>query len=371
MGRIDTSKLQVGKIYSYKQLCELTNVEYKQGAGRTAYLEGMGENGFHRFFNFEKSGYGKYKVTEIYETPIDIIDKRKIGGKSVYSVYIELLLMQHLSKQKSSHVETFMRKDLWLMLGMVNEKYGNISSEKLKDINSMFTKFEIKNFYVRSNQKLERILTSALNNLKNRFLIEWELLTIIHTEKSGKEEWIVANDEQKKEILVAKREVLTKLGYDNAFQIFIHNKQEDFFEEVNDLLYERFGWDYFFKRYKIIFDAKNIQAAIPETELNLNKILLNKKIVDYSKTEAQKLYDKSINRYNETLNIATDANELATLMMNTWKLPDNYVLVQSLLADELIKIDYDEKVVLEQALDMDGEYEAMEQFFSLNLLDSD
>lgn len=215
----------------------MTGAEYKAGTSRNCQLQGLGDLGFHRFFNFEKVGHGKYIILEVYDVPLPPEDKRKIGNHSVYVIYIELLLMHHLSKQGVSHVETFMRKDLWRMLGMINEKYGKLSNEDMYQINPMFTKFEVKNFYLRSNQKLEKILSSALNNLKNRFLIEWELLTVIHT-SIGKKEWIVASDEDKKEILIAKREILESFGYKNVFQVFANNKQEEFFEKVNDLLNE-------------------------------------------------------------------------------------------------------------------------------------
>ena len=157
---MDVSKLQVGQVYSYKQLCELTGAEYKAGTSRNCQLQGLGDLGFHRFFNFEKVGHGKYIILEVYDVPLPPEDKRKIGNHSVYVIYIELLLMHHLSKQGVSHVETFMRKDLWRMLGMINEKYGKLSNEDMYQINPMFTKFEVKNFYLRSNQKLEKILSS-------------------------------------------------------------------------------------------------------------------------------------------------------------------------------------------------------------------
>ena len=333
----------------------------------------MGEYGFHRFFGFDKVGHGKYCITEIYKNPIAINDKRKVGNNSVYSVFIELLLMQHLSKHGDTHVETFMRKDLWRMLGMINEKYGKLSNEEMKQINPMFTKFEIKNFYLRSNQKLEKILSSALNNLKNRFLIEWELLTIIHSESNGKEKWIVATDENKREILIAKREALEKFGYNNVYQVFANNRQTEFFNEVNNILFDRHGWDYFFKRYKIIFDAKNIQKAIPETEINLNKVLLNQEVVSYLNSEAQKQYDKSLKKYNDTIQDASTDNELM-IAINGWKLPQNYVLAQSLLADELIKIDYsdfEDKISIDQSIDLESEYAEIEQFFTMHLLDDE
>ena len=278
--------------------------------------------------------------------------------------------MQHLSRQKSSHVETFMRKDLWRMLGMVNEKYGTITHEKLLKINSKYTKFEVRNFYMRSNQKLEKILVSALNNLKNRYLIEWELLTIINTNVSGREEWIVANDNQKKEIMLVKRDVLTDMGYNNAYQVAINNREEEFFEKVNSILNKKHGWNYFFKRYKIIFDAKNIQKAIPETEIELNRILLNQEIISYLNKEAQSQYDKIEVRYNEIVSNAYDDYDEYLRRRDTWKFPDNYVLIQGLLADELIKIDGNDKLLPEQ-ISTEDENADIEQFFALNLAESD
>lgn len=354
-------------------MCELIGAEYKNGSSRKCQLQGMGELGFHRFFDFEKISYGKYQIKEIFDEPKPSQDKRKIGNNSIYSTYIELLLMHHLSKRGTSHVETFMRKDLWRMLGMINEKYGKISNDEMKQINPMFTKFEIDNFYLRSNQKLERILSSALNNLRNRFLIEWELLTVIHTEVDGKEKWINANDDAKKEILIAKREILEKFGYETIYQVFSNKRQSEFFNEVNTLLYERHEWDYFFKRYKIIFDAKNIRKAIPSTELKLNRILLNKEIVEYLNNEAQKQYNKSIKKYDDLVDEAETEDELLAAL-NSFKLPPNYVLAQNLLADELIKIDCeenDDNIALDQSIDLESEYAEIEQFFTLHLLEND
>lgn len=258
------------------------------------------------------------------------------------------------------------------MLGMINEKYGKLSNEEMYKINPMFTKFEIKNFYIRSNQKLEKILFSALNNLKSRCLIEWELLTVIHEESDGKEHWIIASDEDKREILIAKREILEKYGYKNIYQVFVNNKQLDFFTDVNDLLYERHEWDYFFKRYKIIFDAKNIRKAIPETEIQLNRELLNKEVLSYLNEEAQKQYDKSMNKYIDAIEEAEDEREFMAAM-NSWKLPPNYVLAQTLLANELIKIDYcdDDKIFMDQSIDFENEYAEVEQFFALHFLEND
>ena len=77
---IDTSKLVVGNVYSYKELCELTGAEYQRGSGKNRQLDGYGEFGFHRFFDFEKIGYGKFLITKILESPLKIFDRRKFGN---------------------------------------------------------------------------------------------------------------------------------------------------------------------------------------------------------------------------------------------------------------------------------------------------
>ena len=349
----------------------MTGAEYKKGNVKNCQLNGFGENGFHRFFNFEKTGYGKYTIYEIYDEPLQIKDERKKGNNSVYSVFIELILMHHLSKKGVSHVETFMKKDLWKMLGMINDKYVKLSNEDLYIINPIFTKFEVKNFYMRTNQKLEKITVSALNNLKRRCLIEWELLTVIHTIENHKDKWIIADDEQKKEILRAKRQILNEFGLDNIFDVFVRNKQNAYFKAVNDLLYEWHKWDYYFQKYKVIFDAKNIIDAIPQTEINLNRALLNEKVITYLNNEAEKNYKKSQEKYTNRIETATNDNELWDAIHST-KLPENYIIAQSLLADELLRIDNSDCnniSMLEQSIDLESEKDEIDQYFATHLLD--
>ena len=358
-------------MYTYKQICDLTGAEYKNGKSRNIQLIGMGENGFHRFFDFEKTGYGKYTIYEIYNRPLQIEDDRKKGNNSVYSVFIELILMHHLSKKGVSHVETFMKKDLWKMLGMINDKYIKLSDEDLYTINPIFTKFEVKNFYMRTNQKLEKITISALNNLKRRCLIEWELLTVIHTIENHKDKWIIANDDQKKEILRAKRQILNEFGLDNIFDVFVRNKQNAYFKAVNDLLYEWHKWDYYFQKYKVIFDAKNIIDAIPQTEINLNKALLNEKVITYLNNEAEKNYKKSQEKYNNRIESSINENELWDAIHST-RLPDNYIIAQTLLADELLRIDNNcnNVSILEQSIELaESEKNEIDQYFATCLLD--
>lgn len=351
----------------------MTGAEYKRGSGKDRQLYGFGKYGFHRFFDFEKISYGKYIINDIYDDPLEINDDRAIGNNSVYSVFIELILMHHLSQKGITHVETFMKKDLWKMLGMINDGYIRLTDEDLYNINPMFTKFEVKDFYMRTNQKLEKITQTALNNLKKRCLIEWELLTIIHTHENNIDKWITANDDQKKDILKAKRQILNEFGMDNMFQVYASNKHNSYFNAVNNLLHQWHGWDYYFQKYKVIFDAKNIIDAIPQTEINLNRALLNEKVITYINNDAINNFNRSQKKYNDRINEANNDNEL-WVAIHSSRLPENYVMAQSLLADELLRIDnnsYNNISILEQSIDLEAEKEEINQFFATHLLDFD
>ena len=312
-------------------------MEYKRGAGKTYQLEEYGETGFLRFFNFEKIGRGKYKILEIYGEPLPIIDRRDEGNRSIYTHYIELVLMNYLAK-KGTHVETFTMRDLWKLLGMVNEKYGKISNETLTNIDNCITSFEINNFYLRSDKKLRQILLSALGNLRSRRLIDWNIQTVICKGKNGKEEWFVANDEEEKLILETEYSVLHKMGFTKMFQVLSSFKRNEFYDATEEILYKKKQWKNYYKRYKIIFNANNIKESIPDVEAGLNKALLNAKIISFLNNEAQKLYDAKLEEYNNNLDYEISIQGDIMKALHNFKYPINYVIAQKMLANELINI---------------------------------
>ena len=103
----------------------------------------------------------------------------------------------------------------------INEKYKKTPDKELETLDSSITPFEIKMFYQRCNTKLERILFSALNNLKNRKLIMYELQTVVtYKNRNGEIESFIADDNDKKKILEMERYVLKKeLKLENMFQL--------------------------------------------------------------------------------------------------------------------------------------------------------
>ena len=71
-------------------MCELTGAEYKYGTSRNCQLQGLGEFGFHRYFDFEKSSHGKYKVLKIYDEHLPQEDLRHFGNaRDVHTIHIK------------------------------------------------------------------------------------------------------------------------------------------------------------------------------------------------------------------------------------------------------------------------------------------
>lgn len=330
---IKTNKLNIGMVVkNYKELCSLLSQEVKTGNSKKYQLED-----FKCYFDWEKSGQ-KFIISDIYDTPLTKEDKRKLGNNSIYVQCIEVILLQFLSQQKGYKC-TLSKRDWWKMLGIVNYKYGNTPESDLKTLSPEVTSWEVKHFYQRCNKKLEKILFSALNNLRNRKLITYEVQTII-IDSNGNS--IEADDEQKKKILQMERYVLCDLmEYENIIQVFSKFQQVEFYSKVSEMLNINYGWSRYFKQLKIIYLPDGIREVLPEAKIKLQRELLNEKVVDCLEVNAKNIFEKnkseSQKHENELMNkywgeIPQDIND------NIWCPPDTYLNAQNILTNELIKI---------------------------------
>ena len=288
---IDTSRLVIGMtLKNYKLLCEILGEEEKTGKAKQLQLQS-----WKRYFDWEKDGQ-KFIIIDIFDTPLPKEDLRRKGNNSIYKNYIELILLQYLSKQEG-YRKTFTKRSWQELLGMINSKYGREPKVKLKQLDYSINDQEITLFYIRSNKKLERVLHDALNNLQREKLIIVEYETVIvSTDAMGKEHRFIANDYQKKKILQTERYILKNvMQYKNMFYVYIKNKSKEYYDIVNEKLYELYGWKYYYKQIKIIYDHPNIIEAIPAKEILLQKEILNNKIIEFLNDNAKKVYEKKKN----------------------------------------------------------------------------
>lgn len=338
---IDTSRLVIGMVIkNYKELCVILGEEVKTGEAKKSQLKN-----WKRFFDWEKDGQ-KFIIVDVYDTPLPKEDLRRKGNNSIYKNYIELILLQYLSKQEG-YSKTFTKRNWLELLGMINNKYGREPKTKLKQLDYSINDQEITLFYIRSNKKLERVLHDALRNLQKEKLIIVEYETVIvSTDAMGREHRFPANDYQKKKILHTERYVLKNvMQYKNMFYVYIKNKSKEYYEKVNEKLNEMYGWKYYYKQIKIIFEQPDIVDAIPSKEIMLQKEILNGKIVEFLNDNAKKVYEKKEKEYEDALDDYLsdwigdkDYLKDRVKIPNTWKYPKAYIEAQRILTDELIRI---------------------------------
>lgn len=350
---IDTSALVIGMIIkNYKELCTILNEETKTGKAKQLQLKN-----WKRYFDWERDGQ-KFIIVDIYDTPLPKEDLRRKGNNSIYKNYIELILLQYLSKQEG-YRKTFTKRNWLELLGMINSKYGKEPKIKLKQLDYCINDQEITLFYIRSNKKLERVLHDALSNLQREKLIIVEYETVIvFVDERGKEHRFIANDYQKKKILQAERDILKNvMQYENMFYVYIKNKSNEYYNKVNEKLHELYGWKYYYKQIKIIYDQSNIIEAIPSKEVILQKEILNSKIVEFLNDNAKKVYEKKEKEYDDALdeylnNWIGDKEYLRNRIKvpNTWKYPKAYIEAQRILTDELIRIGHSNIVFMPDKL---------------------
>ena len=122
-------------------------------------------------------------------------------------------------------------------------------------------------------------------------------------------------------------------------QMFMSFKQKEFYEKVNTFLNESCGWHHYYKQIKIICVPETIREILPTEEIELQRQLLNDKVVGFLNNNAQEIYDKNRKQTTEIINSYT--KEKYTMIpdnVRIWNYPDTYVMAQKALTDELVRI---------------------------------
>jgi len=330
------------EVKNYKVLCQMLDQETATGKQKQLQLEN-----FQRYFEYQKVGQ-KFIIIDIFNEPLEKEDKRKRGNNSVYVKYIEVILLHYLSKQKN-YTCILRKNQIWLLLGMINNKYEKISQKELEALDYYTNAFAVNHFYQRCNRRLERILFTALNNLKHRKLLSYfEQVVIVPVEGPG----FIADDDNIRRLDAVSRSVLESMGFESMIQVYCRFKSKEFYDEVNNRLMELYNWKYSFKQYKLIYTPENIIKAIPESEVQLQKLTLNEQIINAINNNAQVLLEKNNELWNEAYEKAKE--EWAAFGICESHIPNNlvvdengnkifhfppyYMEAQRLLADELLRI---------------------------------
>jgi len=338
--QIVEKNLSIGMaVKNYSIMCNLLNQEEKSGKSKKYQMED-----WKRYFDFKKVGH-KLIILEIYDQPLEKTDKRVKGNNSEYIQHIELLLLSYLSKQKGYRA-SFTVKKLFLMLSMINQNYIDKDYKKIKE-NSIadITNYDINHFYQRSYQKLKEILFGSLRNLENRRLIDYTENTVINIREiiDGKiiqNNIRLATNDEKNYIRDTQREVLKEMELEIITQVYLKFKAKEYFDRVNELLWERYNIHYSFTEIDILFTHKYILEALEQAEILAQEKKLNDKVINYMNKQAKNNYEKKQQEYEKEYEKLIDSwiGEVSPFeVKKLFKLPDTYLDTQMELAEILIR----------------------------------
>lgn len=303
---VDTSRAEIGMVLkNYNALCSLLNEKPAPSGSNSRKAQ---KKRFDRYLKLEKGRGQKIVITDIYDEPLPEEDGRKMGNRNIYIKYIETILLKYIYYRKGQ-VCYATRNQLWSILGMINNCYKKISAKMLRmEIEySNVTDWELNQFYMRCNAKLNTILFTALNNLSNRSLIAYEVQTMIVVPdyEKGVSKHYVADDNEIRKILSVERSVLNAMNLESKSHAACLMKLSEFYDTVNRKLFELYKWERKYERLKIIFNEKDIKDAITKNEYELQMIYLNEIVIDAIDKNAQTVVDnrlkKALLEYDEYL----------------------------------------------------------------------
>ena len=158
----------------------------------------------------------------------------------------------------------------------------------------------LENFYMRCNSKLNSILFSALNNLSNRSLIDYQIQTMIvipnHDKSGAPSIHYVADDNEIKKILKVERSVLNSMGLESKNHAACTMRLNEFYNEVNAMLFDLYGWERKYERIKIVFNEDDVQEAITKNEYELKMLYLNELVIESIDKNAQTVSDNRMKK---------------------------------------------------------------------------
>lgn len=341
---VDTSKIEEGQIVkNYRQMCELLGEERTTGNAKKAQMAN-----WERFFSITKiKGTQKMRIDEIYIEPLERVDGRSKGGRSIYVESVEVVLLNYLSKQKG-YVATFTKNKLYTRLGMVNSRYFNATNSELKNENPVLTDFDINRFKTRASSRLNSILMSALNNLEKRFLID-VIEQVILVDKDGR--YSLADDMMIRNLTSIKFEVKQEIGVETEQEIYLSGKMREFYNGVNYYLSKLYGYSRAYTQFKIIFNKDHVCREMPK---------LAQRVVDRLQ-EIEEMSNKRIRQELITMNnLVIDAfyksaekDYVNTIQSGKFQLAYDFVDRQKYLTDTLIRRTDNEKVIEYDSSDID------------------
>jgi hypothetical protein len=326
--KIDPFDLYIGQSFkSYKEMCKFFNQPY---ISKSPHSKESQLKEWKRYIDWEKDGQ-QIVVTDIYPTPLDKNDGRVTNGTQKYQQYIEDILLAYMDSKISKgdasvsiegcsdYQFLFTLNGIALLCKMVNKKYLDKNIDKIL-MSAGYTKFNIKDFFSRTELKFSLIINNALRNMEKRKIINYNKILII--EENSQQRVATLADEDK--FLNVEKIALNTMGFGSITEVFACNKAKEYYSLIDKNVKEKFGWDKCYKAYVLSLNnySINLEKEYLEKTNQTNKLELNQRLVTFFNNQANNKFIKSCK------------NEL-----NGFRLPPDYRKQQLGLSDYLLKID--------------------------------
>lgn len=322
-------------VNNYKELCELFDLPVKSGSSKVAQMKEV-----KRYINLEKVGHS-FKIIEIYDSVLP-----KDNEREIYKNHIQLIILNYLAENGSVLLT---KSKIMLLCGLCNEKYFmikqkeymessmldyNVNSHNVNSLKDRFTNksnftFNLRDFYRRTSLKFSQIIDSAILGLGRKNCCYGVVHKVYQIHKDG--ETFIGSLEDEHNISEVKRVILDKMKLDGVVQVFRQFKNKEFFDRVNELLNQLYGWDMCYNVYQIIPNSRindNLHQFTKQlNEINQERKLLNSKIIEFFNCDAEYLYNKNMEKVNFIKNEKCE-----------FVLPESYLDIQKIISEYLLEI---------------------------------
>ena len=316
-----TKILKTGmKFKNYKEMCELLEMEFKEGNSRKAQFKEL-----MRYCSYEKSGHSII-IREVYPEPLEKENNYK-GNNTIYGDIIQLLIVDLLAKS-DGHL-SIGRTKLMERIGMVNINYNEckIHSKKLAEFLNIDIKV-IRDFYNTNSSNFRKIIETSLNKLMDKRIIMYN--TVIKIKELNTYNYRDASKEELNTIALIERKTLSKMGYESISQIRMSKDWTKFKNTTNELLHSLSDIDYYFTAYDIVINEEYI---IKERTTLIDLILDSQSRLD-NKDKLNKLIVVNIEKNAIKRNESTTSED--TSYMSKTRRDWNYVKNINSVSDILV-----------------------------------
>lgn len=312
---------------NYRHLCEVLEVKSTTGNAKKAQIKEL-----ERYFKLEKGKGYRLIVGEIYNTP----KEKEINRRNdIYGEMLQLAIMDYLINSKRSKT-TATRNYLLGQVEMINHNYRLCSNNRKKF--AQYTNIDIdiiNDFFNISNGNFRRILERSLDELEDKSIIKYKIVTIINDSENRERK---ATDEEIELILECEKIVLNEMEYSKKSEVRVSGKWNQFNKKVKELLSEESDINYYYSSYEISVNKKFIrderekvkQYIIDETQRIENRDRLTSTLSNNLINNAKKRQDKArrthdMNRINKrarsTFSYVDDVQTIVNYVINPYSKP--------------------------------------------------